>query len=158
MKLWDIESRIGRKIKKQDNYTLNKTYTALSYFYNNHPQKKDQIRVHTISQLKHEKSFQDIYHIYSHKFISDKQFRQNCLEVTEWVLLNNNTKDHKIEEFHKNIAAQYFLTELPILTNATNILKVESCDFVYHSIPKFLKQLYLSKEIVSSKQKFLILQ
>ena len=69
------ESRIGRKIKKQDNYTLNKTYTALSYFYNNHPQKKDQIRVHTISQLKHEKSFQDIYHIYSHKFISDKQFR-----------------------------------------------------------------------------------
>lgn len=152
------ESRIGRKIKKQDNYTLNKTYTALSYFYNNHPQKKDQIRVHTISQLKHEKSFQDIYHIYSHKFVSDKQFRQNCLEVTEWVLLNNNAKDHKIEEFHKNIAAQYFLTELPILTNATNILKVESCDFVYHSIPKFLKQLYLSKEIVSSKQKFLILQ
>ena len=151
------EPRIGRKTKKQDNYTINKTNTALSHFYKKNPE-KDKIKVHTISQLKQEKAFQDLYQVYSNKFLHDKQFRQNCLEVTEWVLLNNNTKDHKIEDLQKNIAAQYFLTELPVMTNTTDILKIESCDFVYHSIPDFLKHLYLSKELVSPKQRFLVLQ
>ena len=96
--------------------------------------------------------------MYSKMFLNDKLFRQNCLEVVEWVLLNNNTKDVQIEDFHKNIAVQYFLYELPVMTNSTDILKIQSCDFVYHSMPKFLKHLYLSKDLVSPKQRFLILR
>lgn len=150
------ESRLGRKIRKQDNYTINKVNTALSQFYIKYPEKEN-IKVHTISDLKQEQSYQDLYHIYSSMFLKDKEFRENCLEVTEWVLQNNNTKE-KIEEFQKNIAVQYFLCELPIMTFATSVLKIESCDFVYHSMPRFLKHLYLNKGLVSPKQRFLILR
>ena len=60
-----------------------------------------------------------------------------------------------LEEAQKNIAVQYFLLELPIMTHSTNILELESCDFVYHTIPKFflntgtdLQHLYLSSRII----------
>ena len=67
-------------------------------------------------------------------------------------------KNVKIEESQKNIAVQYFLLELPIMTHSTNILELESCDFVYHTIPKFLKHLYYDKKLVSPTQNFLVLK
>ena len=151
------QARIGMKIKKQDNYTINKVSSALSEFYQKHPE-KEEVKIHAISKLKQNNIFGNLYQMYSKMFLNDKLFRQNCLEVVEWVLLNNNTKDVQIEDFHKNIAVQYFLYELPVMTNSTDILKIQSCDFVYHSMPKFLKHLYLSKDLVSPKQRFLILR
>ena len=97
--------------------------------------------------------------MYYKLFTKDKEFRQNCLDMTEWVLLNN-TKDKEItiEDSQKNIAVQYFLLELPVMTHSTDILNLKSCDFVYHMIPKFLKQLYHSKDLVSPTQNFLVLR
>lgn len=150
------ESRIGRKIKKQDNYTINKINKALSCFYKNHPEKTE-IAIHTLSELRGNQTYQDLYHIYSNMFLNNKEFRENCLEVTEWVLLNNNSKEIKIEEAQKNIAAQYFLLELPVMTNTVDILKLQSCDFIYHNVPKFLKKLYINGEFISNAQNLLIL-
>ena len=79
--------------------------------------------------------------------------------MTEQVLLNNNkSADVKIEESQKNIAVQYFLLELPIITHSINILELESCDFVYNTMPKFLKYLYSNKEFIPLEQNFLILR
>lgn len=150
------ESRIGRKIKKQDNYTINKITRALDCFYQKHLTKTE-IKVYTLSTLKENSAYKDLYHLYSSMFLDDKEFRQGCLEVTEWVLLNNNSKEVEIEEAQKNVAAQYFLLELPVMTNMVDILKLKSCDFIYHNIPKFLKHLYFNREFVSDKQKLLIL-
>ncbi len=150
------EARANRKIKKQDNYTINKINKALAYFYAKYPEKQN-IKSHTISELRQYESYEDLYSVYSNMFLNNKEFRNNCLEVTEWVLLNSNTTNSVIEDYQKNIAVQYFLFELPIMTHATNILKIDACDFVYHSIPNFLKHLYLGKELVSPKQRFLVL-
>ena len=131
---------------------------ALPIFYQNYPN-KGKINIHSISDLRKKQSYQDLYEMYSNLFNKDKEFRQNCLDMTEWVLLNNNkAKDVKIEESQKNIAVQYFLLELPIMTNSTSILELESCDFVYHTIPKFLKQLYSTNELISPTQNFLVLR
>lgn len=151
------ESRVGRKIKKQDNYTINKVNKALLEFTKNHPQ-KNKIKVHNISELKKHNAYKDLYYKYSKKFLYDKEFRKRCLETTKWVLQSNNTKNIEIEEFQKNIAVQYFLFELPVMTHANDILGIPSCDFVYHYIPNFLKHIYLSEELVSPKQRFLILK
>jgi tRNA-dependent cyclodipeptide synthase len=152
------ESRIKEKVRKQDNYTTNKAKKALSYFYENYPEKQE-VKIHTISQLTQQESYQQLYKIYSNLFLTDKDFRRNCLEVTEWVLMNNNKdKTQQIEESQKNIAAQYFLLELPVMRNATDVLQIEFCDFVYQSIPNFLKHLYLSQDLVSPNQNFLVLK
>ena len=152
------ESRVHQKIRKQDNYTINKINNTLLYFYQKNPDKSI-INVHSISQLREKQSYKDLYEIYSNLFANNKEFRQNCLDMTEWVLLNNSkAKGVKIEEAQKNIAVQYFLLELPIMTHSTNILELESCDFVYHTIPKFLKRLYSTKEFISPTQNFLVLR
>jgi tRNA-dependent cyclodipeptide synthase len=152
------ESRTHQKTRKQDNYTINKINNALLCFYQNYPD-KGKISIHSISQLRKKQSYQDLYIKYSDLFNKDKGFRQNCLDMTEWVLLNTSKdKNVKIEESQKNIAVQYFLLELPIMTHSTNILELESCDFVYHTIPKFLKQLYYDKKLVSPTQNFLVLK
>ena len=152
------ESRTHQKTRKQDNYTINKINNALLCFYQNYPD-KGKISIHSISQLRKKQSYQDLYIKYSDLFNKDKGFRQNCLDMTEWVLLNTSKdKNVKIEESQKNIAVQYFLLELPIMTHSTNILELESCDFVYHTIPKFLKHLYYDKKLVSPTQNFLVLK
>jgi tRNA-dependent cyclodipeptide synthase len=152
------ESRTHQKTRKQDNYTINKINNALLCFYQNYPD-KGKISIHSISQLRKKQSYQDLYIKYSDLFNKDKGFRQNCLDMTEWVLLNTRKdKNVKIEESQKNIAVQYFLLELPIMTHSTNILELESCDFVYHTIPKFLKHLYYDKKLVSPTQNFLVLK
>lgn len=152
------ESRTHQKTRKQDNYTINKINNALLCFYQNYPD-KGKISIHSISQLRKKQSYQDLYIKYSDLFNKDKRFRQNCLDMTEWVLLNTSKdKNVKIEESQKNIAVQYFLLELPIMTHSTNILELESCDFVYHTIPKFLKHLYYDKKLVSPTQNFLVLK
>jgi tRNA-dependent cyclodipeptide synthase len=151
------KERLNRKTKKQDNYTMNKVTKALSMFYDNHEIEKD-IEIHTISKLKEDKSYKDLYLIFSQMFFNNKIFRHNCLDVTHWILSNNNNKNIEIDDFQKNIAVQYFLFELPIMTYATDVLKLGSCDFVYHNIPAFLKHLYINKELVSLKQRLLILK
>ncbi len=152
------ESRTHQKIRKQDNYTISKINKALSLFYQNYPD-KSKINIHSISQLRQKRSYQELYEMYYKLFTKDKEFRQNCLDMTEWVLLNNTKdKEIKIEDSQKNIAVQYFLLELPVMTHSTDILNLKSCDFVYHMIPKFLKQLYHSKDLVSPTQNFLVLR
>jgi cyclo(L-tyrosyl-L-tyrosyl) synthase len=151
------ESRTHRKTKKQDNYTINKTKRAIARFYKQHPEKIG-IKIHIISEMKENDDFKSLYKKYSELFIKDKEFRKGCLSTTEWILSNNKDKARNVTEAQKNIAEQYFLYELPVMTNATTILDTEACDFVYHSIPEFLRQLYLNRELIASKQNFLILK
>lgn len=151
------ESRTNRKVKKQDNYTINKTKRALSRFYDAHPS-SNKIKIYLISELQENANFQDFYKKYSEMFKRDKIFYQGCLTTSNWVLSGSKSKTDVIELAQKDIAAKYFLYELPAMTNATTILGVESCDFVYHTIPAFLKELYLESTLVSRAQSFLILK
>ena len=151
------EARIYQKVRKQDNYTLSKTKKALAAFYSKYPD-NNEVKIHTIATLREQQAFQDLYKSYSELFNNDPEFRQGCLNTSEWVLLSSgNPKNITIEDSQKNLAVQYFLTELPLMLNVPKILAVDSCDFVYQVIPEFLQQLYQQKELVSDKQRFLIL-
>ena len=58
------ESRVHQKIRKQDNYTINKINNTLLYFYQKNPDKSI-INIHSISQLREKQSYKDLYEIYS---------------------------------------------------------------------------------------------
>ena len=154
------DNRIHHKVRKQDNYTINKVNKALLSFYQNniiYPE----IKIYNISILQQNITYQQLYKYYKTLFLENQVFRKNCLEVTEWVLYCN--KKHKNEPFlitdqQKHIAVEYFLSELPIMANMSSILNNQSCDFIYHTIPSFLKKIFEKKEFISSNQNFCILK
>jgi len=149
------KQRIHQKIRKQDNYTENKIKKAISLFLEN-KQSNKKIDIINISSLIDKENFQSVYRQCIDLFNTSKNFRNGCLETTEWILYNKATND-SIDYFTKNIAVQYLLYELPFMINSPKILGVNSCTFVYHSIPDFLKQLYNSN-LVPNSQQYLILK
>ena len=151
------QQRICYKIRKQDNYLKNKINKALSCFYENKGE-NTKIDIITISTVIHQKAYQSIYKQCIDMFNTSNEFRNGCLETTEWILLNNKQSTNKsISFFNKNIAVQYFLYELPFMINSPKLLGIESCSFVYHSMPRFLKHIYAGG-FVSEAQQFLVLK
>lgn len=155
------ESEIHQKVRKQDNHTMNRIDRALEEFYQKHPD-KEPIKIHTISELKEDKLYSNLYKIYIERFFRDKLFRQSCLEIADWVVSKSNKDDSRKGNFHKHlgsyIAVNYFLYELPITLNTAEVLKVVSADFVYHVIPDCLKWMCNDSDLVPSNQCFLVLK
>jgi tRNA-dependent cyclodipeptide synthase len=155
------ESEIHQKVRKQDNHTMNRIHRALEEFYQKHPD-SPRIKIHTISELKEDKLYSNLYKIYIERFFRDKLFRQSCLEIADWVVSKSNKDDSRKGDFHKDlgsyIAVNYFLYELPITINTADILKVKSSDWVYHTIPDCLKWMCSDSDLVPSNQRFLVLK
>ena len=154
------ESKIHQKVIKQDNHTLNRINTALSAFSERHPDKM-QIPIYTISFLKTNLVYQDLYKHYLDMFYSNKDFRIACQSMVQ-TFLENKITSVNASDFQSGIAtyiaSQYLLFELPAMMNMADIIKVKSCDYVYHDMSSFLKQLSADKTIMPKNQRFLVLK
>ena len=155
------ESEIHQKVRKQDSHTLGRIHRALEEFYQKHPDKKE-VKIYTISTLKENELYSNLYKTYIERFFRDKFFRQSCLEITDWVVSKSNKDDGRKGNFYKHlgpyIAVNYFLYELPITINTADILKVKSSDWVYHAIPDCLKRMCSDSDLIPSNQYFLVLK
>lgn len=156
------ESKIHQKVNKQDNHTQNRINNALNRFYEKYPD-KNKIEIHTISSLKENNLYQDLYSNYLSMFYNNKDFRTSCQGMVQSYLENNfKNKNIDISDFQKNTAvytaSQYLLFELPVMINMADIIKVKSCDYVYHDVSLFLKQLSADETIMPINQGFLVLK
>lgn len=155
------DSEIHQKVRKQDSHSLGRIHRALEEFYRKYPDKKE-VKIHTITELKENELYSNLYKTYIERFFRDKLFRQSCLEITDWVVSKSNKDDTRKSNFHRNlgayIAVNYFLYELPITINTADILKVKSSDWVYHTIPECLKRMCNDSDLVPSNQHFLVLK
>ncbi len=155
------DGKLHQKIRKQDNYIINKVKNALLK-YQEENKTYGVAKVHLLSELKHNECYKMLYEAYIKRFYTDKDFMQICLDSSKYVLESNTnfTKMHRslpIDEYQQNIAAQYLLCELPALCYTTDLLNVENCDFIYHKLSNLIKQIYLDQEIVSHTQRFVVL-
>lgn len=156
------ESKIHQKVNKQDNHTRNRINKALEMFYEKYPNKA-KIPIYTISILKENNLYQSMYQNYLTMFYNNKDFRTSCQEMVQSYINNNFRKiSTEINEFINStatyIASQYLLFELPAMINMADIIKVKSCDYVYHDMSLFLKQLSADETIMSTNQGFLVLK
>ena len=94
-------------------------------------------------------------------FYSNKDFRIACQSMVQ-TFLENKITSVNASDFQSGIAtyiaSQYLLFELPAMMNMADIIKVKSCDYVYHDMSSFLKQLSADKTIMPKNQRFLVLK
>lgn len=152
------EEEAQQKVKKHDNYIRNKVIKALTSITNCSEDECIQ-KIMNMSKIFKKPNYMKFYNFYKEKFDQDKEFRNGCLE-TSFLVLKSNAKLSKIpiDENAKHIAVQYFLYELPVYLNMSEILEIDSCLYVYHSISDFLRELYFDSSMTSSTQGFLILE
>ena len=156
------EVKTKQKVQKQDNHVINRINNALEMFYDACPEKSE-IKLYTISELKENSNYQNLHLMYMEMFFNDKEFRKECLGLTKGVLSNNAAKQKaELNEYQEVISSytgvQYFLSELPVMLNMARILKIKSCDSVYHDLPKNLKSILCNADFNTESQGFLVLK
>lgn len=143
------------KVRKQDNYLKNKVSKAIQSFDKSY---KDKIIL--LSDLSKNSKYVDFYLFCMNQFNHDEEFRIGCLDTSKWVL-ESYAKEKKIaaSDCHINIAVRYFLEELPIFLGTSEILNINSCSFIYHSVADFLVKLYSKYDhLISNGQGFTIIK
>ncbi len=147
------EKKAEFKAKRQDRYLKNKVFRALKRI----GFQEDIIRNLVVfwSELADTPRYMDIFNSCLNSFENDEQFRNGCLSTSAWIL-ERNSNDLNIENIYQ--AVQYFLREMPLFVDTPSILGVHSSLFVYHSIPKYLEELYEKSSKISVKQGFLKLE
>lgn len=144
------EKRIACKVRKQDNYLINKAKKALDKLNNITDNKKQNYdKIISLSDIKNTNAYIDSYNRCYNLIETDKKFKEGCLETSSFVLASYKNNKQPIYESNKITALQYFLEELPLFLSSPEILKVNSCIFVYISIPAFLKEIYDSYDLSS---------
>jgi tRNA-dependent cyclodipeptide synthase len=130
-------------------------------FYQKYP--RSEVPIHTMSNLSINACYQDLYTKYLKLFYNDKEFREGCMEVSKSYLSNHFAKSGgEIGEYQYMIAVdsavRYFLSELPVMMNMADILRVESCDYIYHDTPEFLRKIAADENLMPTNQRFLVLR
>ena len=154
------EAKLHQKVIKQDNHTLNRINSALNIFKEKHPD-KTKIPIYTISVLKEIPLYRDLYNHYLNMFYNNKDFRLACQSMVQ-LFLTNKIPAIDTDDFQSSVAtymaSQYLLFEMPVMMSMADIIKVKSCDYVYHDMSSFLKQLSSDKTIMPANQGFLVLK
>lgn len=146
------EDKANKKVKKQDNYLKNKALRTLSDLGVSKVDAENKIVCMT--QLRENRSYQDKLNSYYTKYNEDQFFREGCLQKSKSILMDYmHEKD--ITDVRLDIAKFYFLFELPLFLNSTDLFEVSSSDFVYPTISPFLKSLYENEQMTSVGQGYL---
>jgi cyclo(L-tyrosyl-L-tyrosyl) synthase len=148
------EKRVNFKIRKQDNYLKNKALRALSEIGKDYKIDTSN-KIITLSSLLDNPHYVKNYNWIKKMFNDDKNFEHGCIRTSNWIISNhskyyNSTVDSK----SLTVAVQYFLRELPVFLCASEILNVNSCCFIYPSIPEFLSEIYNNYDFTSKDQGF----
>lgn len=156
------DSRVNRKVSKQDNYTFNKITKQIEAFQDENPA-YPKIHLHNITSLEDDETYQQLHKIYTERFFSDKVFRDKCLNVTNEIIQSNlEKKEMKINDYEQRVAnytgVQYLLSELPAMINMHQILNIKSYDAIYHTVSDNLEKLLLDPDTVTGSSRFLVLK
>lgn len=98
------------------------------------------------SELLKDNTYLELYESCKEEFKLNAEFRQGCLETSNWVLNGNNRQKSKITEESLLMAVEYFLRELPLFLDSPKIQRKESCVYIYTSTSKFLEQIYQNRD------------
>lgn len=148
------DQRINHKVRKQDNYLKNKTIKALEQLNHSHDNK-----IVLLSNLINNDEYNKSYNLCLKLYNENSLFKQGCIETSSWVLsAHENSRNIVINKEMNEIAVQYFLRELPIFLNSSEILNVKSCIFIYHNIPQFLQQIYNDYNLANQHQGFAVIK
>jgi tRNA-dependent cyclodipeptide synthase len=85
-------------------------------------------------------------------------FRQDVdLQNNVYKIISNLTLSGR-KVINKEIAAQYFLAELPLLLNTPDILGIPSSCFIYHKIMDIAELIYSQKNLQAPNQGFMAVE
>jgi len=135
------EEECRRKMKKQLNWLRNKINMAIRS-HGLTPEKD--IKVLNWETLTENKVFNQKHAEVFEHFDSDENFRNACLSASRWVL-NGRMAEAEITEKALLKAVKYFLAEIPLFSDANNILGCETTLFCYHQSIDFHDKLYNSE-------------
>jgi cyclo(L-tyrosyl-L-tyrosyl) synthase len=154
------KDKADRKTKRHDNNLRNKAIKAL--VANNLSEYEAKSKMLFFSDLaQNNKKYMEFCKLYEQMYENDKNFREGCLLTSKYVL---STKDNSacVDETVLNLAIKYFLAELPLYLNTTDILNVNSSLFVYKDLPTdFVNKIYNNgpfSSLLSLKQGYLAIQ
>ncbi len=141
------------KTRRQDTYLKNKIIRTLSKL-NVEPNAIEEMIV-PLGSLKKNERYLSCYQQCLNQFENNDSFRMGCVSTSEWILSAYLQTDN-ISESAKYEAVKYFLAELPLFINTPEILQLNASSFIYHSIPTFLKQLFMKNKYIAPNQYFVI--
>jgi cyclo(L-tyrosyl-L-tyrosyl) synthase len=147
-----------KKTRSQDRYLRNKVIKALITNGLNEHEAKQKIVFFT--DVLNNKKYFECYNNYENLYKNDKNFQESCLLTSKWVLEGKYDLE-SISQDSPNIAVQYFLKELPLFLNGTEILNIKSSLFVYKDTPKLISRIYndnLFSDLLSVSQGYMAIQ
>lgn len=138
-----------KKTHNQDRYLKNKAINAL--FANKFSENEAKNKIVFLSDIsQNNQNYMKLYKLCKEMYKSNAAFREGCLETSKWVLINKDTSGF-VSDAALEIAAEYFLAELPFYLNTPNILNTKSSLFVYKDLPSdFLRKIYNNNSSFSS--------
>jgi cyclo(L-tyrosyl-L-tyrosyl) synthase len=135
------EMKAKRKTRLHDNSLKNKALRAL--LANNLSEDiANDMMIFCNDLMHHNEKYLKFHKIYKKLYEDDENFRDGCLATSKRVLASKDILGVNNDEA-ADIAAKYFLAELPLQLNASEILDVPSSLYVYKNPPSdFLTNVY----------------
>lgn len=134
------ESKARRKARRQNNYLENKIYRALGNL--GQTDKEIARRMLNSRRLDTDSVYQGILAQVHDLWQKDESFKQGCINTAHWVLLNQRRQQKIRSKASLELAARYFLAELPLFLRSPEIINSPSAVFCYHQCPEFVRTLY----------------
>jgi len=134
------EHKASRKARRQNNYLKNKIYRALGKL--GQTDKNITRRILNSSRLDSDSTYQDILAQVHDLWRRDESFKQGCVDTARWVLQSQRRQQKAWSNASLELAARYFLAELPLLLRSPEIISSPSAIFCYHQCPVFVRTLY----------------
>jgi cyclo(L-tyrosyl-L-tyrosyl) synthase len=72
---------------------------------------------------------------------NDENFRKGCLATSKMVLASKGFQVDVNDEAVR-VVVKYFLAEVPLFLNSSEIFNINSSLFVYKDIPEFINRIY----------------
>jgi len=128
------------KARRQNNYLENKIYRALGNL--GQTDKEIARRMLNSRRLDTDSVYQGILAQVHDLWQKDESFKQGCINTAHWVLLNQRRQQKIRSKASLELAARYFLAELPLFLRSPEIINSPSAVFCYHQCPGFVRTLY----------------
>ncbi len=129
-----------RKARRQCNYLENKIYKALGKL--GQTDEEITLRVLNSGRLDGDSVYRRILAQVYDLWQKNEAFKQGCISTAHWVLRNQRRQQYVLSNEALELAARYFLAELPLFLRSPEIINSPSAVFCYHQCPEFVRTLY----------------
>lgn len=148
------EPEARRKVKRQDNYLLNKIMQAFAELSIG----RKEAEKHTIrfkESLNTDSEYIRLLAKYKALYTRNETFKGICNTASREVLEANKWRA-KGNGLAFDVAVNYIIYEMPLYLNTTNILDLPSSVFVYNKVPNYVKDLFDKRNFyVSTSQGYI---